>query len=52
MRDLHWRKAPELTNEWRPRTRLDWEPDKAGEIERTGLFERPEERHYRFGVVR
>ena len=51
MSDLHWRKASELTNEWRP-PRLDRAADKAGEIERTGLFERPEERHYRFGVVR
>jgi hypothetical protein len=48
--DLHWRKAPELANERRP-PRLERTADKAGEIEGSGLFERPEERRYRFGVV-
>jgi SAM-dependent methyltransferase len=49
--DVHRREAPELAPERRPRTRLDWEPDKAGEIGRSGFFERPEERVYRFGVA-
>jgi hypothetical protein len=48
--DLHRRKAPELANERRP-PRLERTADKTGEIEGLGLFERPEERHYRFGVV-
>ena len=47
--DVHRREAPELAEERRP-PRLDWEPDKAGDVERSGLFERPAERHYRFGV--
>lgn len=48
--DVHRRKAPELAPERRP-PRLDWELDKAGEIGRSGFFERPGERYYRFGVV-
>jgi hypothetical protein len=48
--DLHQRKALELANERRP-PRLERTADKTGEIEGLGLFERPEERHYRFGVV-
>jgi SAM-dependent methyltransferase len=51
LEDVHRREAPELAPERRP-PRLDWEPDKAGEIERSGFFERPEERAYRFAVAR
>ena len=51
LEDVHRREAPELAPVRRPRTRLDWEPDKAGEIGRSGFFERPEERVYRFGVA-
>lgn len=47
--EVHRREAPELAPERRP-PRLDREPDKAGEMERSGLFARPEERVYRFGV--
>jgi SAM-dependent methyltransferase len=50
LEDAHRREAPELAPERQP-SRLDREPDKAGEIERSGFFERPEERHYRFGVA-
>ena len=50
LEDVHRREAPELAPERRP-PRLDWDPDKAGEIERSGFFERPEERAYRFGVA-
>ena len=49
--DVHRRAAPELAPERRP-LRLDREPDKAGEIGRSGYFGRPEERRYRFGVAR
>lgn len=48
--DVHRREAPELALERRP-PRLDREPDKAGEIERSGFFKRPEERRYRFGIA-
>jgi SAM-dependent methyltransferase len=51
LQDAHRREAPELAPERLPSSRLDWEPDKAGEIERSGFFERPEERTYRFGVA-
>ena len=50
LEDAHRHEAPELAPERQP-SRLDREPDKAGEIERSGFFERPEERHYRFGVA-
>ncbi|HEX5851225.1 MAG TPA: class I SAM-dependent methyltransferase [Rubrobacter sp.] len=50
LEEIHRREAPELAPERRP-PRLDWDPDKAGEIERSGFFERPEERVYRFGVA-
>ena len=50
LEDVHRREAPELAPERQP-SRLDREPDKAGEIERSGFFERPEERAYRFGVA-
>jgi SAM-dependent methyltransferase len=48
--DVHRRQAPELAPERRP-PRLDWDPDKAGEIESSGFFERLQERVYRFGVT-
>jgi SAM-dependent methyltransferase len=48
--DVHRRTAPELAPERRP-PRLDREPEKAGEIGRSGYFGRPEERRYRFGVA-
>ncbi len=48
--DVHRREAPELAPERRP-PRLDWDPDKSGEIERSGFFQRPEERVYRFAVA-
>ena len=51
LEDVHRRETPELAPERRP-PRLDWDPDKAGEIERSGFFERPEERVYRFAVAR
>jgi SAM-dependent methyltransferase len=47
--DLHRREAPHLADERRP-PRLDRAGDKAGEVEGSGFFERPEERVYRFGV--
>ena len=50
LEDVHRREAPVLAPERRP-PRLDWDADKAGEIERSGFFERPEERVYRFGVA-
>jgi hypothetical protein len=50
LEDAHRREAPELAPERQP-SRLDREPDKAGEIERSGFFVRPEERAYRFGVA-
>ncbi len=48
--DVHRRTAPELAPERRP-LRLDREPDKTGEIGRSGYFGRPEEHRYRFGVA-
>ena len=51
LEDVHRREAPELAPE-RRQPRLDWDADKAGEIERSGLFERPLERVYRFKVAR
>jgi hypothetical protein len=51
LEDVHRREAPELAPE-RRMPRLDWDADKAGEIERSGFFERPEERVYRFAVAR
>ena len=51
LEDVHRREAPGLAPERRP-PRLDRNPDKAGEIERSGYFERPEERVYRFAVAR
>jgi SAM-dependent methyltransferase len=51
LEDVHRREAPELAPERRP-PRLDWDDDKAGEIERSGYFEKPEERVYRFTVAR
>jgi SAM-dependent methyltransferase len=48
--DVHRREAPELAPERRP-PRLDRDPGKAGELERSGFFERPQERVYRFGVA-
>lgn len=50
LEDAHRREAPELAPERQP-SRLNREPDKVGEIERSGFFERPEERAYRFGVA-
>lgn len=50
LREVHRRAAPELSEEHRPK-RLDWATDKAEDIERSGFFERPAERHYRFGVA-
>ena len=47
--DVHRREAPELAEERRP-PRLDWATDKAGDMQRSGFFERPTERIYRFGV--
>ena len=51
LEDVHRREAPELAPERRPPS-LDRDPDKAGEIERSGFFERPEERVHRFTVAR
>ena len=50
LNDVHRREAPELADERRP-PRLDRAPDKGGEVEGSGFFERPVERHYRFGVT-
>ena len=50
LRNVHRREAPGLAKERKP-TRLDRAGDKAGEIEHSGFFERPEERHYPFEVV-
>jgi SAM-dependent methyltransferase len=47
--DLHRRETPHLAHERRP-PRLDRADDKAGEVERSGFFEKPEERAYRFGA--
>jgi SAM-dependent methyltransferase len=47
--DLHRRETPHLADERRP-PRLDRADDKAGEVESSGFFERPELRVYRFGV--
>src|SRR5918997_5453368 len=40
LEDVHRREAPELAPERRP-PRLDWNPDKACEIEGSGFFEKP-----------
>jgi hypothetical protein len=50
LEDVHRREAPELAPQRRP-PRLDWDLDKVGAIGRSGLFGRPEQRRYRFGVV-
>jgi SAM-dependent methyltransferase len=50
LEDVHRREAPELAPERRP-PRLDGDADKADKIERSGYFERPEERDYRFAVA-
>lgn len=47
--EAHREQAPELAEEQRPQ-RLDWATDKAEDIERSGYFERPVQRCYRFGV--
>ena len=51
LEDVHRREAPALAPERRPPS-LDRDPDKAGEIERSGFFGRPEERVHRFTVDR
>ena len=47
--DLHRRETPHLAHERRP-PRLDRADDKAGEVEGSGFFEKPEERAYPFGA--
>jgi SAM-dependent methyltransferase len=51
LEDVHRREAPELAPERRPPS-LDRDADKAGEMERSGFFGRPEERVHRFAVSR
>jgi SAM-dependent methyltransferase len=51
LEDVHRRVAPELAPERRPPS-LDRDADKAGEMERSGFFGRPEERVHRFAVSR
>lgn len=50
LKEVHRREAPELSHERRPE-RLDWATDKADDIERSRIFERPIERYYRFGIA-
>lgn len=48
--DIRRREVPELAVERRPR-RLDCATDKADDIQRSGCFERPAKRFYRFGIA-